>query len=200
MPDINPQSQDVTALQAMVQSLMDKCERLETEKISLVEQFKLALDRQFAKCAESFKPYDEAQGDLFNGVEQEATAPVQTEVVTTSDKKVRGKRKPLPKDLPRERIVLDLTEEEKVCACCHGELHKIGDDVSEKLEFIPAVLKVLEYVRPKYGCRQCEQNAQSVAIKQQPAPTALIPKSYATESLLANIILGKYQYALPLYR
>lgn len=76
---------------------------------------------------------------------------------------------------------------------------QVGEDVSEKLEFIPAVLKVLECVRPKYGCRQCEQHAQSVAIKQQPAPTALIPKSYATESLLANIILGKYQYALPLY-
>lgn len=200
MPEINPQSQDITALQAMVQSLMDKCERLETEKVSLVEQFKLALARQFAKRAESLKPYDEAQGDLFNEVEQEAIAPEQTEVVSTSVKKVRGKRKPLPKNLPRERIILDLTEEDKVCACCQGELHKIGEDVSEKLEFIPAVLKVLEYVRPKYSCRQCEQHAQSVAIKQQPAPTALIPKSYATESLLANIILGKYQYALPLYR
>ncbi len=119
VPDINPQSQDVTALQAMVQSLIDKCERLEIEKISLAEQFKLALDRQFAKRAESLKPYDEAQGDLFNEVEQEATAPEQTEV-----KKEPGKRKPLPTDLPRERIVLDLTDEEKVCACCQGELHK----------------------------------------------------------------------------
>ncbi|CAK1802257.1 hypothetical protein VCRA2119O147_2880003 [Vibrio crassostreae] len=67
------------------------------------------------------------------------------------------------------------------------------------MEFTPAVLKVLEYVRPKYSCRQCEKEADKVNISQKPAPSSLLPKSFATESLLANIILGKYQYALPLY-
>ncbi len=194
MPDINPDSQDVAELQAMVKALM-------AEKASLLEQFKLAIDRQFAKRAEALKPYDEAQGDLFNEVECEAVAPEQEEVITTTTtKKARGKRKPLPKDLPRERIVLDLADEEKVCLCCQHPLHKIGEDSSEKLEFTPAVLKVLEYVRPKYSCRQCEREADKVSISQKPVPASLIPKSFATESLLANIILGKYQYALPLYR
>ncbi|WP_413282880.1 IS66 family transposase [Vibrio sp. MA40-2] len=193
-PDINPDSQDVAELQAMVKALM-------AEKESLLEQFKLAIDRQFAKRAETLKPYDEAQGDLFNEVECEAPADEQEEVVTTTTiKKVRGKRKPLPKDLPREQIVLDLDDKEKVCSCCQHPLHKIGEDSSEKLEFTPAVLKVLEYVRPKYGCRQCEKDADKVSIVQKPAPASLIPKSFATESLLSNIILGKYQYALPLYR
>ncbi|MDH5983338.1 IS66 family transposase, partial [Vibrio aestuarianus] len=54
--------------------------------------------------------------------------------------------------------------------------------------------------RPKYACRQCEQQAEKSHIHQQPAPISIIPKSFATESLLANIILGKYQYAMPLYR
>ncbi|MFA0039275.1 IS66 family transposase [Vibrio chagasii] len=193
-PNINPESQDVAELQAMVKALM-------AEKASLLEQFKLAIDRQFAKRSESLKPYDEAQGDLFNEAENEAdNASDEEEVITTTTRKVRGKRKPLPKNLPRERIVLDLADDEKVCSCCQHSLHKIGEDSCEKLEFTPAVLKVLEYVRPKYSCRQCEKEADKVNISQKPAPISLLPKSFATESLLAHIILGKYQYALPLYR
>lgn len=61
-------------------------------------------------------------------------------------------------------------------------------------------LKCWEYVRPKYACRQCEQTQDNNRIVQKPAPQSIIPKSFATESLLANIILGKYQYAMPLYR
>ena len=195
MPDINPDSQDIAELQAMVKALM-------AEKVSLLEQFKLAIDRQFAKRSEALKPYDEAQGDLFNEAECEVdtASDDEEEVVTITTKKSRGKRKPLPKDLPRERIVMDLEDEEKVCSCCQHPLHKIGEDSSEKLEFTPAVLKVLEYVRPKYSCRQCENEADKVSISQKPAPVSLLPKSFATESLLSNIILGKYQYALPLYR
>ena len=71
-----------------------------------------------------------------------------TNQTTTTTTKKRGKRKPLPKTLPREVIELDLDDHEKQCACCKHSLHKIGEDLSEKLEFSPAVLKVLEYVRP----------------------------------------------------
>ena len=113
---------------------------------------------------------------------------------------MRSKHKLLPKGLPRERVVLDLEDEEKVCSCCQHPLHKIGEDSCEKLEFIPAVLKVLESVRPKYSCLQCEKEADKVSISQKPAPVSLLPKSFASESLLSNIILSKYQYALPLYR
>jgi len=199
-PDINPKSQNIAELQAMVKALMSEKKEWQQERQSLIEQFKLALDRQFAKRSEALKPYNEAQGDLFNEVECEA-AKVEDEVITTTTTtKRRGKRQPLPKDLPRETLVLDLDEHDKQCSCCQHTLHKIGEDRSEKLEFTPAVLKVLEVVRPKYACRQCEQKAETSRIHQQPAPISIIPKSFATESLLANIILGKYQYALPLYR
>lgn len=204
--NIDPNSQNIPALQAMVRSLVQ-------ERVSLIEQFNLAMLRQFGKSTESFKPYDEANGDLFNEAESESDLASDTqeeepektdpelESGTTNDtKKTRGKRKPLPKDLLRERIVLDIPDEEKVCACCQGELHKIGEDISEKLEFVPAVLKILEYVRPKYACRHCEKHEESAPIIQETTPPAIIPKSYATESLLTQIILGKYQYALPLYR
>ncbi|WP_284186116.1 IS66 family transposase [Vibrio algivorus] len=207
-PDINPNSQDVAELQAMVKSLMASQKQKESqwqqERQSLLEQLKLAFDRQFAKRSEALKPYNASQGDLFNEAEAECEVDKDEEIevttTTTTTKKKRGKRQPLPKTLPREVIELDLTEDEKQCSCCKHLLHKIGEDRSEKLEFTPAVLKVLEYVRPKYACRQCEQTQDNSHIVQKSAPQSIIPKSFATESLLANIILGKYRYAMPLYR
>lgn len=128
------------------------------------------------------KPYDALQGDLFNEVEcQLDNEETETVVVTTTTTKKRGKRKPQPKNLPRKRIELDLAEHEKQCPCCQSELHKIGEDRSEKLEFTPAVLKVLEYVSPKSSCRQCEQTQETTSICQKPVLVSLIPKSFATE-------------------
>ncbi len=71
-PNINPESQDVAELQAMVKALMASENQLKQERQSLLEQLKLAFDRQFAKRSEALKPYDESQGDLFNEVECEA--------------------------------------------------------------------------------------------------------------------------------
>lgn len=199
-PNINPESQDIAELQAMVKLLMSEKSEWKQERQSLLEQLKLAFDRQFAKRSEALKPYNESQGDLFNEVECEAAKEEVVEATTITTTKKRGKRKPLPKTLPREVIELDLDEHDKQCSCCNHPLHKIGEDRSEKLEFTPAVLKVLEYVRPKYACRQCEKTQNSSTIIQKPVPISIISKSFATESLLANIILGKYQYAMPLYR
>ncbi len=158
---------------------------MEKERQSLLEQLKLAFDRQFAKRSEALKPYDESQGDLFNEVECEAAKEEEVEVTTTTTTttKKRGKRKPLPKTLPREVIELDLDDHEKQCACCQHSLHKIGEERSEKLEFSPAVLKVLEYVRPKYACRQCEQTEDNNHIVQKPAPQSIIPKSFCHRKL-----------------
>lgn len=76
----------------------------------------------------------------------------------------------------------------------------MGEDESEQLEFIPAQIKVIEHVRPKYSCRHYEQQGTEVKIKIAPAPVSAIAKSMATASLLSVIISNKYQYALPLYR
>ncbi|MBF4337189.1 IS66 family transposase, partial [Vibrio anguillarum] len=141
-PDINPESQDIAELQAMVKALMseqkgwqEKEAQWQQERQSLIEQFKLALDRQFAKRSEALKPYNEAQGDLFNEAECEAAKAEEEVVTTTTTTKRRGKRQPLPKDLPREILVLvlDLDEHDKQCPCCQHTLHKIGEDRSEKL-------------------------------------------------------------------
>lgn len=146
------------------------------------------------------------QGELFDEAEavvvEEKTSDEADSSLEKSDASMRHrpKRKPLPKDLPRTVIELDLADVEKVCACCQGALHRIGEDRSERLEFIPAKMTVIETVRPKYSCRHCEQNETHVTIKQTPPTPSLIPKGIATPSLLSQIITSKYQFALPLYR
>ena len=76
----------------------------------------------------------------------------------------------------------------------------MGEERSEKLEFIPAQVKVIEHVRLKYSCRRCEKENTSTKIIVAPVPPSPIPKGIATATLLSQIITSKYQYALPLYR
>ena len=97
-------------------------------------------------------------------------------------------------------IIHDLREDEKTCDCCGKPLHKMGESHSEKLEFIPAKVKVIEHIRLKYSCRTCEKEGNSTQVKSAPVPPSPIPKGFATPSLLSQIITSKYQYALPLYR
>jgi len=165
----------------------------------LEEQFRLAQQKQFGKSAEGLA----GQGELFNEAEEIAETQQEetsAETESISYERTKPKRKPLPPELPRETIIHDLADEEKVCACCQGTLHKIGEDKAEKLEFIPAKVKVIEHVRPKYACRQCEKSGTSNHIKQAPVPASPIPKGIATASLLSQLITSKYQYALPLHR
>jgi len=165
----------------------------------ILEQFRLAQQRQFGQSSEASTD----QLGLFNETEQimaEGNDEAEAEQETISYTRKKPKRKPLPEYLPRERIVHDIAESEKTCDGCGHDLHQMGEDKNEQLKFIPASIKVIEHIRPKYSCRHCEQQGTEVTIKIAPVPVAPIPKSIATASLLAQIITSKYQYALPLYR
>ena len=98
----------------------------------LEEQFRLAQQQRFGTSSEA----NPAQSDLFNEAEVTLDDIEAQEEVSTVTVKKKPKRTPLPKDLPREVIVYDI--EDKVCACCGNQLHQMGDERSEKLEFIPA--------------------------------------------------------------
>ena len=102
----------------------------------LEEQFRVAQHKQFGKSTEGHP----GQGELFNEAE-ELVVEAETAEETISYTRKKPTRKPLPKDLPREVIVHDISDEEKICGCCAGELHRIGEDTSEKLQFIPAQVK-----------------------------------------------------------
>jgi transposase len=110
-----------------------------------------------------------------------------------SSRKRRINRGALPPHLPREEIVIDVAD--KTCSCCGGLKHRIGEDVSERLDMIPAQFKVLVVRRPKYACRACEGE-----VAQAPAPERLIENGIPTETLVAHVIVSKYADHLPLYR
>jgi transposase len=100
-------------------------------------------------------------------------------------------RRPLPAQLPRERVVhVGAT----VCPCCSGQLRKLGEDVTETLELVPATWKVIQHVREKFSCRICE------TITQAPAPNHPIARGRAGPQLLAHVLFSKYRAHLPLNR
>ena len=105
----------------------------------------------------------------------------------------RTNRGSLPAHLPRIEIVVDI--DDKACPCCASMLHRIGEDVSERLDIVPAQFRVLVTRRPKYACRTCEE-----AVVQAPTPARLIEGGLPTESTVAHVLVGKYADHLPLYR
>jgi transposase len=102
--------------------------------------------------------------------------------------------------LPHEEVVVE--PESNVCPCCGGALHVIGEDVSTRLDKVPAMVRVIVTRRPKYACRTCEKTgADEVAgIIQAPAPARLIEGGLPTEAFVADVVVSKYADHLPLYR
>ena len=85
--------------------------------------------------------------------------------------------------------------DDPACPCCRNLLHRIGEDVSERLDIVPAQLRVLVVRRPKYACRHCEDG-----VVQAPAPARVIEGGLPTDALVAQVLVSKYADHLPLYR
>jgi transposase len=103
-----------------------------------------------------------------------------------------GGRQPLPRHLKRERIVHDLADEEKHCSTCRQDLRPIGEESSERYEYIPAQLTVIEDICKKYAC--------ACTVRTATKPSQPIEKSTAGASLLAQVIVAKTADHLPLHR
>ena len=88
-------------------------------------------------------------------------------------------------------MVVDI--EDRTCPCCKNALHCIGEDVSERLDIVPAQFRVLVVRRPKYACRACED-----VVVQAPAPARLIEGGLPTEATVAQVLVSKYADHLPL--
>jgi transposase len=130
---------------------------------------------------------------------QEAEAHERTEVKSHSRKKPG--RKPLDPSLPREEIIIDIPEDEKICTC--GEkLTKIGEETSEKLEIIPEKIVVKKTIRPKYACRHCEGTEEEGrgAVRIAPVEPSIIARSIASPSLLSWVFTHKFEDHLLYYR
>src|SRR5487761_1895230 len=167
----------IALLQLQIEKLRREIYGTRSEKTSrLLDQMELALEDMTADAAE---------------VTDEARAATGSAGVKAFDRKHPAK-KPFPEHFPRERVVV---EAPKTCACCgSARLHKLGEDLTETLEVIPRSWKVIQTVREKFSCRECEK------ISQPPAPFHVTPRGFAGPSLLAMILFEKYGQHQPLNR
>ena len=178
-------------LQHLVRDLASRLDDRHTE-IERLQQIIRKLQRtQFGVRSERLSPdqlalaLEDLAADLA-AVMAPASPPIEART------EARPRRQPLPAHLPRDEQCVDI--ETPVCACCGGELHAIGESVSELLDWVPAQVRVRRIRRPKYGCRSCQ------TIHQAPAPARAIAGGLATPALLAQVLIAKYCDHTPLYR
>ncbi len=169
----------------------------------LKEQISLLQAKIFGRRTEKYDLEQLLPGQSFlPGLENDGqvSAPVPETVVVEKHTRKKTGRKPFPDSLPREEVIHDIPEEEKVCACgCR--LSHIGEETLEQLQVEPAKFTVIRHIRPKYACRGCEGvESDDQTVKIAPPPVQVIPKSMATISLLVYIITSKFIESLPLYR
>lgn len=161
----------------------------------LEEENALLRQRLFGRKSEQTVDPSTPQLALFNEAESIAESVVdEAEEEIVAPTRRRGKRKPLPAELPRIEVIHELPEHELTCVCgCRK--HAIGEEVSEQLEIVPMQIRVIKHVRKVYGCRGCE-----VAPVTADKPAQLIEKSMASPSVLAMLLTTKYVDGLPLHR
>lgn len=163
---------------------------IEQLKAQLAALRRMQFGRSSEKLTAEINQLELLLEDLEEG-EAERLAPAAT-ATPRRDERRQPVRRPLPDHLPREEVVHHPGE---TCPCCSGtRLSKLGEDVTEVLERVPARLKVIRHIRPRLSCRDCE------TIIQAPAPDLPVEKGRPGPALIAHVVVGKYIDGLPLYR
>jgi len=169
----------------------------DVENARLTQIIKELQRHRFGRRAEGL-PEDQLLLGLEEAEQIEATGAEEAERADPTKRgertaKRRANRGSLPPHLPRIEMVVDI--EDHACSGCRHGLHRIGEDVSERLDIVPAQLRVIVVRRPKYACRACED-----VVVQAPAPARLIEGGLPTEATVAQVLVSKYADHLPLYR
>jgi transposase len=164
----------------------------------LQQELMLALHRMWGRSSEKFEP----QGPLlFDELEDQPPPEQQPATQDKTEKTETRGRKPLSSRLPRVDHFHDLEESDKQCTCGH-QLTKIGEDVNEKLNIVPARVWVDRHHRAKYACRHCQGLVDETkpAVQTAAGVLDLIPRSIVTAGLLAHIWTAKFCDHLPFHR
>jgi transposase len=193
LPDLD--ALDPAALKALILAqhdvLVSRGTEIENLKLLILKLQRMRFGRSSEKLDHQIEQLELRLEDL--EAEQTETAPPPHSAPSQAPRTRRKPaRRPLPDNLPRETQ----THEPNHTACpeCGGALHKLGEDVSEILEFVPARFKVIRIVRPKLSCAHCEH------IVQAPAPSRPIDRGMAGPGLLTHVLVSKFAHHLPLYR
>ncbi len=200
--DLSTLPDDLDALRALIAVQAATIARQETEldgQRSRIAQLRAQLARlrrmQFGRSSEkldaAIAQLELALEDLEEESGAETVLQPPVEEPAASDVAPGPARRPLPEHLPR-----DVVEHAAACACpaCGGALRRLGEDVTEVLEYVPASFRVTRHVRPKFSCRSCE------TITQAPAPSLPVRRGRAGPGLLAHVLVAKFCDHLPLYR
>ncbi|MFM0036039.1 IS66 family transposase [Paraburkholderia strydomiana] len=198
---------DIEALKAMLRERDAQLERMQnvvdSQKAAIatgkaeIEHLKLLIAKlrrmQFGRKSEKLDHQIEQLELRLEELEaDEGAAPVEIpRTPRTAPEQVQ--RKPSPEHLPRE-IQTHLPESYQSCTECGAQMKKLGEDVSEQLEYIPASFRVIRHVRPRFACSCCENIAQAAA------PSRPIERGMAGPGLLAHVLVSKFADHLPLYR
>ena len=189
----------IAAQQQLIDSLRRDCESQKRELAFLKREFERLARKLFKKKSEKLDP---RQLQLILDVLLQAPelaqddGPVEMDSgeVPVPEPRRKRRRRELPEHLPRRRVVVDLSEAEKRCACGRQK-QVIGEARSEKVDYVPAILEVVETVIPKYACPGCHDGVSMAA-----APPQAFEKGLAAEGLLAHVVVSKYADHLPLHR
>jgi len=194
---------DVQTLQRLVVHLRRENTFLLSQASVLEDELRLLRHKIFGPRSERFSVEEQLQNRLFDEAEQvdeeQRSKQAEPTVEVAAHRRARRGRRPLPADLPREEVLHDIPEQEKICSCGQ-RLVRIGEETSEQVEIIPQQIKVIRHVRPKYACKNCEGLDSPKAVKIAPVPPQIIPKSLATPGLLAYVLVSKFCDAIPFYR
>src|SRR5690554_6901158 len=180
------------------QSQIARRERLINLKDTTIAQLthEIAVLRRF-RFGKKSEQLNGVQGSLLEEAVAADIAAIEEELeqLTVAPRKTppaqQPKRQTLPPQLPRIEIHHELESTTCPCGC---QLERIGEDVSEKLDYIPGVAQVERHIRGKWVCRKCE------VLVQEPVPAQVIDKGIATSGLLAHVLVAKYADHIPLYR
>lgn len=184
----------VSQRDTVIQQLQTSKARLETHNDKLTHELALLRRHRFGKRSEGM---DKHQLALLDALVDEDIAAIEAELETLSPKaaeqrqRQQAKRQPLPKDLPRREIHHEPENSTCSCGCA---LTRIGEDVSEKLDYQPGTFSVERHIRGKWCCRDCD------SLVQAPVAPHIIDKGIPTTNLLAQVLISKYADHLPLYR
>ena len=188
---------------AYVAELLSTIKGLERQIENLTETIILINKKKFGSSSEKTKydPAIEGQLNLFNEAEVEYVEDAVEPVKKDSKGRFRKRhRKEIIKDLPVTEITCEMADDDLYCEHCHGDLKPLGKEfVRDELEYIPARLRIIRYVRMSYECPRCKNTDKPYIVKAE-APTPLLNHSLASSSSVANVMYQKYVNSMPLNR
>ena len=178
----------------------DYIHSLENRISILTEQLSLMRYKRFGRSSEAL-PHELSLPFFEGEVKPVPPADEEDSVTVPEHSRKRPGRKPIDPRLPRVETLVDIPEDEKLCAC-GKHLVKIGEERSEKLHHITEKYFVEVFIRPFWACKNCEGSADEgkSPVRIAPMPPSIIPKGMATPDLIASIVVNKFCDHLPFYR